>query len=117
MTPTHEQTLPDRLAAEAEHAEATRQAPLNYQQRRPTSNQSVYGLRLPSDRIEQLRRIAAARGVEPSVLARAWLLEQLDNAEAGHDAPAVDKWEHDLRETTDRLREILDRRPHSIKAS
>lgn len=117
MTPTHEPTLSDKLTAEAEHAEATRQTPLKYQQRRAASNQSVYGLRLPPDRIEQLRRVASARGIEPSVLARAWLLEKLDNAEAGQDAQAVDRWEHDLRETTDRLREILDRRPDSSKTS
>ncbi|HEX7373939.1 MAG TPA: hypothetical protein VF277_03135 [Steroidobacteraceae bacterium] len=117
MTASHGQSLSDKLAAEAEHAEATRNAPLHYQQRRAANGQSVYGLRLPSDRIEQLRRVAAARGVEPSVLARAWLLEKLDSAETGHEAPAIDKWEHDLRETTDRLRDILDRRPDSGKAS
>lgn len=116
MTSNADKTLVERLAVEAEHAEATRDSPLNYQQRRSTPGQTVYGLRLPSDRIEQLRRVAAARGVEPSVLARAWLLENLDRAEAGDDS-AADLWEHDVREATDRLRELLDQRPESTRAS
>jgi signal transduction histidine kinase len=55
-----------KLAAEAEHAEATRDADL------------PYGIRLPQERITQLRQLAEARGVEPSVLARAWVIEYLD---------------------------------------
>lgn len=101
--------LAERLAAEAEHAEATRNAELAYQRRRPSSGQAVYGLRLPTERIAQLRRLAEARGVEPSVLARGWMIEQLDRAEA--DDPAADRWERDLRATTDHLRELLDERP------
>lgn len=107
--PDHE--LLDKIAAEAEHAEATRDAELPYQRRRQASAQSVYGLRLPTERIEQLRRLAAARGVEHSVLARQWVIEQLDRAEAGTRDLSEERWERDLRATTDHLRQLLDERP------
>lgn len=57
--------LLDRIATEAEHAESTRDAELPYR-RRKGGTHPVYGLRLPAERIEQLRRIAEARGIEPS---------------------------------------------------
>jgi aryl-alcohol dehydrogenase-like predicted oxidoreductase len=108
---THpDQNLLDKIAAEAEHAEATRDATLPYQRRQPTSAQAVYGLRLPIERIEQLRQIAQARGIDPSTLARNWIIEQLDRTQQRGDTDR-DHWERDLRATTDRLRELLDERP------
>ncbi len=104
-----EQALRDKLAAEAEHAEATREADLPYQRRR-TGGQAVYGLRLPVERIEQLRRLAAARGVEPSVLARNWVIEHLDAADESRNRDE-ERWERDLRATSEHLRELLDQRP------
>jgi hypothetical protein len=38
----------------------------------------VFQLRLPALRIEQLRRIAADRGVSPGALAVDWVIERLD---------------------------------------
>jgi hypothetical protein len=38
----------------------------------------VFVLRLPALRIEQLRRLAAERGVSPGALAVDWVLERLD---------------------------------------
>lgn len=38
----------------------------------------VFQLRLPAMRIEQLRRIAAEKGVSPGALAVDWVLERLD---------------------------------------
>jgi hypothetical protein len=38
----------------------------------------VFTLRLPALRIEQLRRLAASRGVSPGALAVDWVLERLD---------------------------------------
>ena len=38
----------------------------------------VFPLRLPSLRMEQLRRLAASRGVSPGSLAVDWVLERLD---------------------------------------
>ncbi|MGH3769230.1 MAG: hypothetical protein ACRDS0_21130 [Pseudonocardiaceae bacterium] len=106
---TPDRELLDKIAAEADHAEATRDVNLPY--RRRTGNTSpVYGLRLPAERIGQLRRIAQARGVEPSVLARQWVIDQLDAAEHARDQ-AHERWERDLRTTTDHLRQLLDERP------
>jgi hypothetical protein len=102
--------LHSKLAAEAEHAEATRDADLPYQRHHSSGGQSVYGIRLPAERITQLRQLAEARGVEPSVLARAWVIEHLD-AETGAHNPDEQRWERDLRATTARLRELLDQRP------
>ena len=104
---TPDPELLDKIAAEAEHAEATRDLDLPYRRR---SRSPVYGLRLPAERIEQLRRIAQARGVEPSVLARQWVIDQLDAAEHARDQ-AQERWERDLRATTDHLRQLLDERP------
>jgi hypothetical protein len=105
---THDHELLDKIAAEAEHAESTRDADLDY--RRRTTGTQVYGLRLPAERIEQLRRLAAARGMEPSVLARQWVIAQLDEADSHRDA-AQERWEHDIRATTEHLRRLLDERP------
>jgi len=106
---TPDPELLNKIAAEAEHAEATRDLDLPYQ-RRTRSTSPVYGLRLPAERIEQLRRIAQARGVEPSVLARQWVIDQLDAAEHTRNQ-AQERWERDLRATTDHLRQLLDERP------
>jgi len=100
----------DKIAAEAEHAEATRDADLPFRRRRTASPHQVYGLRLPPERIEQLRRLAQARGVEPSVLVRQWVIDALDAAEQIRDR-AEERWERDLRATTERLRRLLDERP------
>jgi hypothetical protein len=42
----------------------------------------VFQLRLPALRIEQLRRIAAERGVSPGALAVDWVVERLDREDA-----------------------------------
>jgi len=81
MTDT-DRELFEKIAAEAEHAEATRDVELPYRSRAGGTH-PVYGLRLPIERIGQLRRLAEARGVEPSVLARQWVIDQLDAAEKG----------------------------------
>lgn len=103
--------LTDKLAAEAEHAESTRDAEPAYQRRRPSGWQAVYGLRLPTGRIAQRRRLAQARAIEPSVLARGWMIERLYLAEAGNRDPGADPWERDLRATTEHLRELVDEHP------
>jgi hypothetical protein len=60
--------------------------------------------------LSKLRRLADARGVEPSVLARQWVIAQLDAAERQRDV-AQEHWERDLRATADHLRQLLDERP------
>ena len=102
--------LREKIAAEAEHAEATPDADLDYRRRRPKGS-SVYGLRLPDERIQQLRRLAQDRGIEPSALVRQWVIDHLDESEQeGHDRRIVE-WERDLRSTADHLRQLLDERP------
>ncbi|HEX3733126.1 MAG TPA: hypothetical protein VHU91_09435 [Mycobacteriales bacterium] len=102
--------LHTKLAAEAEHAEANRDTPMVYRRKRSSNAQSVYGLRLPNARIEQLRQLAAARGMEPSNLARQWVIEHLDAAESGRDRD-TERWERDLRATAEHMRQLLDERP------
>jgi hypothetical protein len=102
-----DEELRAKIAAEAVHAEATKDAELAYRRR---SRSSVYGLRLPDERIEQLRRLAAARGVEPSVLVRQWVIDQLDASERGRDRDS-ERWERDFRTTADHLRQLLDHVP------
>jgi hypothetical protein len=106
----YDRELLDKIAAEAEHAESTRDVDLDYRRRSAPGGSRVYGLRLPADRIEQLRRLAEARGVEPSALARQWVIAQLDAAEHRRD-DAQERWERDLRETAEHLRHLLDERP------
>jgi hypothetical protein len=45
----------------------------------PQNPSQVYSVRIPVDRLEELRRVAARRGVPPSTLLREWVLERLDN--------------------------------------
>ena len=42
----------------------------------------VLRLRVPTPRIEQLRRVAEERGVSPAALAVEWVVEQLDREDA-----------------------------------
>jgi hypothetical protein len=103
--------LRDKIAAEAEHAEASRDAELPYRRRRPTRS-PAYGLRLPHERIDQLRTLACVRSVEPSVLVRQWVIEHLEAADCGRD-PNSERWERDFRATADHLRQLLDDRPRA----
>lgn len=63
----------------------------------------IFTLRLPALRIEQLRRLAASRGVSPGALAVDWVLERLDHedTETGPLPVAVDveapAWRNALR--------------------
>lgn len=65
----------------------------------------VFTLRLPALRIEQLRRLAASRGVSPGALAVDWVLERLDqeDTETGPLPIAVDVEEPSWRNTLRRL--------------
>jgi len=45
----------------------------------PAVNPSqVYSVRIPVDRLEELRRVAESRGLAPSALLRSWVIERLD---------------------------------------
>lgn len=54
----------------------------------PTGQRSqVYSVRIPVDRIEQLRLLAQARGTQPTAMIRDWVLARLD-AELQSPAPS-----------------------------
>ena len=43
----------------------------------PTSPSQVYSIRIPVERLEELRRVAEMKGQAPSALMRSWVLERL----------------------------------------
>jgi hypothetical protein len=51
--------------------------------RPPKEPSQVYSVRIPVDRLEQLRRVAEQRRLPPSALLRDWVVERLDT-EAGN---------------------------------
>jgi hypothetical protein len=78
--------ITDVLAREAEESEQRRDQPtrLVRRARPPREPAQVYSVRMPVDRIDQLRQIAERAGVSPTALMREWVLERLDN-----ETPAV----------------------------
>ncbi|MGH9068516.1 MAG: hypothetical protein ACRD0J_13670 [Acidimicrobiales bacterium] len=54
--------------------------------RPPKAPAQVYTVRIPVDRLDELRRVAVDRGVPPSVLLRSWAIEHLDAERAGSPA-------------------------------
>jgi hypothetical protein len=44
----------------------------------PRTPNQVYSIRIPVDRLDQLRSMAAERGLQPTALIRRWVLERLD---------------------------------------
>jgi len=44
----------------------------------PRQPSMVYSIRIPVGRVEELRRVAAAAGLNPSAMVRQWVLERLD---------------------------------------
>lgn len=75
-------SIEDVLAQEAEAAESLPSVTGNYVRNRRVAKDpsQVYSLRLPVDRIAELRKIADGAGVAPSALMRRWVLEKLDAA-------------------------------------
>jgi hypothetical protein len=98
----------DRLAEAALDAEATRDVDLEWKRHRvpPRNPSAVYSVRIPADRIEQLRRVAVECGVQPTVLIRTWVLAQLDATEEDG-AARKREWEREVRETVGRLKDLL----------
>ncbi|MFN2495023.1 MAG: hypothetical protein ABR608_03810 [Pseudonocardiaceae bacterium] len=103
--------LVDRIAAAVEDAEATPDDELEWTRHREPAKSptAVYSVRIPADRIEELRQLAADRGVQPTVLIRSWVLAQLNAARSPEDY--AQRWERDVRTAADQLRKLLDERP------
>jgi hypothetical protein len=47
--------------------------------RPPKAPSMVYSVRIPVSRLEELRRVAAEAGMEPSAMVRQWVLDRLDS--------------------------------------
>jgi hypothetical protein len=94
--------IAELLAAEAEeaerHADEDDHGPSYRRKHPPRDPAQVYSLRIPVAQIEELRQLAAGKGVTPSALMREWVLERMAAERAGV-PDAVSVWE--------RLREIL----------
>ena len=95
--------LRDTLATEAADAEARQDEPPGRMQRtreRGGANH-VYTVRMPADRLAELRAVAEQSGEQPSALMRQWVLERLDEERKSQPELA------DIRRTlTDALRTL-----------
>lgn len=49
----------------------------------------VYSIRIPLARVDELRRMAAGAGMDPSAMVRSWVLERLDRELAGPVEPGT----------------------------
>lgn len=76
------------LAEEAEASERGRDLDAPYARNRTKAKDpsQVYSVRLPVNRLEELRQVAARQHVTPSALLRRWAIERLD-AELERPAP------------------------------
>ncbi|MBA2472720.1 MAG: hypothetical protein DLM61_17955 [Pseudonocardiales bacterium] len=103
--------LLDRLAAAVEDAAATPDEELEWTRHREPAKSptAVYSVRIPVERIEELRQLAAERDVQPTALIRTWVLAQLDAARSPE--TYAQRWERDVRATAEQLRKLLDERP------
>ena len=81
----------------------------------------VYSVRVPVDRLEDLRQLAAARGEAPTALMRQWVLERLDEETLGT-GPSRHPWVfHDrsaesLLATAETLRSAAEALTHAAAA-
>ncbi|MBE1499829.1 hypothetical protein H4696_006929 [Amycolatopsis lexingtonensis] len=94
-------------AAEADPDAEVDWVPHREPSKRPSA---VYSVRIPVDRIEELRSLAVERGVQPTALIRTWVLAQLDAARGDGETR---RWENDVRATIDHLKSLLDERTAS----
>lgn len=103
--------LANRLAAAMADVKAGQGVEPNWVRHRAPSSAptAVYSVRIPVDRIEELRALAASRGIPPTTLIRRWVLAQLDAASNAEDY--AQRWERDVRATAAQLQKLLDQRP------
>lgn len=77
------------LAEEAERFEREKDLPRRYSRvgrpPKPVAERGqVYAIRLPTERLEEFRRMALSQGKPPAVLAREWILERLGEPRIVH---------------------------------
>lgn len=78
-------SVDDDLEDEAPHHQRTRPAETGVPAAHRAPSQ-VYSIRVPVDRLEQVRRLASERDVAPTVMLRQWVLARLDQ-EVGRGTP------------------------------
>src|SRR5512135_1666215 len=112
-----------RIAAEEEAAEESRgdedEGGEVYRTRQVTAESSqVYAVRIPVDRMERLRELAAKLGVSPSSLIRQWVLERLDVGGGGYggDLKAHQVDVAVLKAFADNLHSIVGEGPQRVSA-
>jgi chemotaxis protein histidine kinase CheA len=110
-------TVRDMLAREAAEAKAAadaeergeRQPSAGQRARRQAAEASqVYSVRIPVERLAQLRRLADERGVAPTVLLRQFVLERLDQETAPVLAHVEARDVHELRLGPSRTAPVAD---------
>lgn len=103
--------LAARLAAAVADVERDPDTEPNWVRHREPSKSptAVYSVRIPVERIEELRELAASRGVQPTALIRAWVLAQLDAAREADEYTR--RWDREVRAAAEHLQRLLDERP------
>lgn len=84
------------VAEEEERGERAPQ-PGHRARRTATDPSQVYSVRVPVERLEQLRRLAAQRGVAPTALLRQFVLERLDQESTVKVVTLADRDPQELR--------------------
>lgn len=101
----------ETLAQEAADAEATRdEAPTQMHRARVSASgtSQVYTVRMPADRLAELRTVADQSGEQPSALMRRWVLERLDDERARQ--PDLAEVRRTLSDALHTLDQLSDRR-------
>ncbi len=77
-------SIRDTLAEEAAEAEARQSEPPSrmHRARSVGITNHVYTVRMPTDRLAELKDVAARFGEQPSTLMRRWVLERLDEEQS-----------------------------------
>lgn len=83
MKMSRKKSIAQTLAEEGARAERERDKEVRYvrvgRPPKPVAERGqVYSVRIPVERIEQLRQAAETQGKQPAVLARDWIIERLD---------------------------------------
>lgn len=118
--------IAELLAEEAEASEVERDADLVYtRHRRPAKDPAqVFSLRIPVNRLAQLRKLAEARHASVGSLLRSWILERLEAEASGAVVMNPDEvrkiahleFEKLLSARVDEIREVLEREAQEPRA-
>lgn len=104
-------SIKETLEQEAAEAEASRdEAPARMHRARSTGTTNhVYTVRMPADKLAELRAVAEQSGEQPSAMMRRWVLERLEE-ERAHQPDLADV-RRTLTEALHALDRINNKRP------